>query len=83
MDCLEEAGVDRVDLLKVDVEGLEDQVIVPLLNGPEKFRPKAIYFEDAHDQNWKYPLIELLTEAGYEEAKRFLHNVFYVPQKAS
>ena len=78
LDCLQESGVARVDLLKVDVEGLEDRVIAPLLEGPETLLPKAIYFEDAHDEHWKYPLTQMLEKAGYGRPRRFGHNVFYL-----
>ena len=78
IDCLKEADIEQIDLMKVDVEGLEDRVIAPLLEGPEELLPKALYFEDAHDKLWKYPLPDLLKKAGYGEPKRFSQNVFYL-----
>ena len=75
-DCLREAGVDRVDFLKVDVEGLEDRVICPLLDagGP---LPELLYFEVAHDLTWARPLLEMLTAAGYREIGNFRENALY------
>ena len=57
----------HVDFLKVDVEGLEDRVIFPLLKQvSEHFRPERIYFEDKHNDVWKYDLHGCLRDYGYE-----------------
>lgn len=56
-----------VDFLKVDVEGLEDRVIFPLLNQlSEKLHPERIYYEDKHNETWKYGLNACLQECGYK-----------------
>ncbi len=75
--CLEEANVGRVDFLKVDVEGLEDRVIAPLLEGSENLWPKLLYFEVEHSDNWKYPLRDLLGERGYAQIARFKKNILF------
>ncbi len=65
-----------IDLLKVDVEGLEDRVIVPFLR--KGFPPpKRLYFEVEHKSHWKYPLIEELTERGYDLHTDFGNNRLY------
>jgi len=76
-DCLAEAGVDRVDFLKVDVEGLEDRVICPLLEADPALRPRLVYFEIAHDGVWHYPLLETLAEAGYSEIGKYNKNSLF------
>ncbi len=76
-DCLAEADVERVDFLKVDVEGLEDRVIVPLLEGDERLHPDLIYFEVAHDGVWSLPLLDTLRNAGYDEVKKFHKNSLF------
>ena len=73
-DCLAEAGFDTVDLLKVDVEGLEDRVIAPLLQTEGAPRPRLIYVEVEHQGIWAYPLLEVLAEAGYTETGSFGKN---------
>jgi FkbM family methyltransferase len=40
------SGVDKIDLIKIDVEGHETQVISALLPAIQKFKPRAILFED-------------------------------------
>lgn len=73
-DCLAEAGVTRVDFLKVDVEGLEDRVLDPFLNSATAPRPGLIYFEVEHSGAWTYPLLQTLEQAGYAEEGRFDNN---------
>lgn len=76
-DCLAEAGVTRVDFLKVDVEGLEDRVIVPLLRGEPGLLPRLIYLEIEHEAVWKRPLMEELSKAGYERVEDFDGNALF------
>ena len=76
-ECLTEAGVGRVDFLKVDVEGLEDRVIAPLLAGATTLLPRLIYFEVEHQAAWHYPLLEILAEKGYAECQSFDKNKLF------
>jgi FkbM family methyltransferase len=73
-DCLAESKFAKVDLLKVDVEGLEDRVIAPLLKIAGGVRPRMIYVEIEHQANWRYPLLDILAQAGYSEARSFGKN---------
>ena len=66
-DCLRSARVSRVDFLKVDVEGLEDKVICPLLEDDKAPKPERIYFEVEHKGKWGLPLLQMLEEHGYSE----------------
>jgi len=79
-DCLKEYRFSRVDLLKVDVEGAEDRVIFPLLSQAKINWPERIYFEVAHQQNWKYPLLDKLRECGYVLEQDFGENHLYQRQ---
>lgn len=76
-DCLKDAGFDRVDLLKVDVEGLEDRVIAPLLKAPAAPRPRLIYVEIEHQATWTYPLLDVLAESGYTQERAFGKNQLF------
>jgi FkbM family methyltransferase len=77
VDCLVEAGVSHIDFLKVDVEGLEDRVIVPLLQGDPALHPHLIYFEVAHDGVWSLPLLQTLEDAGYTRLHDFDNNALF------
>lgn len=75
-EVVAEADLDAIDLLKVDVEGLEDRVICPYLtsDGP---KPALIYVEIAHDGTWEMPLLERLDDAGYEQVETFGENALF------
>lgn len=81
--CLKTARVKRVDFLKVDVEGLEDKVILPLLEADEALWPRMIYFEVEHDDGWEGPLLARLAECGYDELRNFDKNRLYARKGAA
>ncbi len=67
-----------VDFIKVDVEGLEDRVLTPLLTDtPASQLPKTVFFEIEHSKSWSADLVGQLTEAGYELDAKFGRNVIY------
>ncbi len=76
-DCLAEAGAAHIDFLKVDVEGLEDRVICPLLERDDAPKPALIYVEIEHDGAWAFPLRERLAESGYVLAQAFGKNSLF------
>ena len=76
-ECLAEAGVTKIDLLKVDVEGLEDRVIFPMLEAGDHLLPRMIYFETAHDRVWFYPLEEKLAQCGYKLVEQYDANALF------
>ncbi|MCE8008023.1 FkbM family methyltransferase [Aestuariivita sp.] len=76
-DCLAEAGVGRIDFLKVDVEGLEDRVLMPVLTGDAALHPGLLYFETVHDRVWSLPLMKTLGEAGYALVQEFDGNSLF------
>jgi FkbM family methyltransferase len=62
---VEEAGFDHIDVLKVDVEGYEDRVLMPFLaTAPEALMPAAVIIEDSSDV-WQADLAGALRERGY------------------
>lgn len=72
---LREAGVTRIDALKIDVEGNEDAVLVPFFrDAPRSLWPDLIIVEDAR-QLWRDDLFSLLANDGYEVARRTRLNV--------
>ena len=60
------AGVDRVDLVKIDVEGHEEAVLTSMRSELQRLKPRAILFED-HDTGAapNGPLGSILTGLGY------------------
>lgn len=59
-------GYDRLDAIKLDVEGAEDLILEPFLrDAPETLWPKLILIEDSRPR-WQIDLTQLLTKRGYE-----------------
>jgi FkbM family methyltransferase len=75
LSVLREAGVSRIDALKIDVEGNEDAVLVPFFReAPQSLWPDLIIVEDAREL-WRDNLFSLLTDNGYDVARRTRLNV--------
>lgn len=69
---LKEHNVKDIDFLKVDVEGLEYDVLKS--NDWNKFRPKVIVIENTYPERW----ISVLQEAGYVQAYDDILNLYFV-----
>jgi FkbM family methyltransferase len=69
-----EAGLSRIDVLKIDVEGAEDEALMPFLaDAPASLLPRLIVIEDSSSE-WKHDLFGRLAEIGYAETGRSKHN---------
>jgi FkbM family methyltransferase len=74
-DLLREGGVTRIDLLKIDIEGFEDQALVPFLETAEDdLLPGEILIEVAHQALWQRDLTMMLERRGYAEVFRTPEN---------
>ena len=73
--CWNEAGFNRVDALKIDIEGAEDTVLVPFFaTAPSRLWPSLILLETSSDR-WKSDCVALCIEHGYKETHRTRLNV--------
>ena len=62
-------------LLKIDIEGFEDQALTPFFeNADAALWPRAILIEIAHQAIWQNDLISLLASNGYSEIFRTAEN---------
>jgi FkbM family methyltransferase len=65
LDLLNEAKLDRVDALKIDIEGYEDQALIPFFaSAPKKLRPKLLILERS-EKDWTEDLLSTLAQIGY------------------
>lgn len=82
LDLLTEAGVSRLDLLKIDVEGFEDSVLYPFFEqaGPD-YWPKAIVMEACHAHRWERCCETLLTSKGYSIVHKDRTNMMLVLER--
>lgn len=63
---VESEGYDRLDAIKLDVEGAEDLILEPFLrDAPEALWPDLVLIEDSR-LRWQSDLTQLLTRCGYE-----------------
>ena len=74
---LEEAGVTRVDALKIDIEGFEDRALVPFFgDAPQTLWPRAVVIEHLSRDEWQQDCIADMISRGYREAGRTRSNTF-------
>ena len=59
------SGYD-ISVLKIDVEGVEDQALAPLFEMPADDRPDILMLEHAHRDAWDEDILERLLVDGYE-----------------
>lgn len=58
-------GYERLDAIKLDVEGAEDLILEPFLrDAPQSLWPELIIVEDSR-QRWQIDLASLLEQSGY------------------
>jgi FkbM family methyltransferase len=72
---LAEEGVTRIDALKIDVEGVEDQILVPFFKGePDSLWPRFLIIADSR-ASWRADLFAEMQARGYRIADRTKRNV--------
>jgi len=72
---LEEAGVSRVDALKIDVEGFEDRVLTgSFREAPPSLWPQAVVIEHLSKNEWLEDCIADMRARGYVETGRTRSN---------
>jgi FkbM family methyltransferase len=58
--------LDRVDAMKIDIEGFEDRALLPMLRTlPHTLWPRAILIETRHAARWHEDCLAALLSAGY------------------
>lgn len=73
-------GYERIDAVKLDVEGAEDLILEPFLrDAPETLWPALIIIEDSRDR-WQSDLTTLLEQKGYHLILQSRLNLVYERQ---
>lgn len=64
--CIEN-NVNRIDALKIDIEGFEDRALLPFFGtAPESLWPRTILIETQHADRWRQGCLYGLQDAGYK-----------------
>ena len=83
-DMLKANGTERVDALKIDVEGFEDEALLPLFEEEHRaLWPVAVLIEVAHQTIWKTDITALLSDLGYRVRARTAENLLLVRDQVS
>lgn len=70
-------GYERLDAIKLDVEGAEDLILEPFLrDAPETLWPGFIVIEDSRER-WQSDLIALLERSGYRQLAQTRLNLVF------
>lgn len=77
LDLVTAEGFDRIDAVKIDVEGAEDIILEPFLEtAPEALHPRLLIVEDGTER-WQADLPGLLARKGYRLKERTRLNLIY------
>lgn len=75
LGVLGDLGVDRVNALKIDIEGAEELVIPPFLaEAPTALLPDLVVMEDS-PRRWTIDLVAIFRDRGYSVEKRGRQNL--------
>jgi FkbM family methyltransferase len=76
---LEDAGVAKVDALKIDIEGFEDRALIPFFkDAPQALWPRAVVIEHLSANEWLEDCIADMRARGYAETGRTRSNTLLV-----
>ncbi|MBN8958494.1 MAG: FkbM family methyltransferase, partial [Rhizobiales bacterium] len=66
LDTMLDAGIDAIDALKIDIEGHEDQVLVPFFStAPRSLWPRRVVIEHLHRAGWQHDCVADMVARGY------------------
>jgi FkbM family methyltransferase len=72
---LDDAGVTRMDALKIDVEGFEDRVLTGFFaHAPQTLWPRAVVIEHLSRKDWQQDCIADMLARGYGEVRKTRSN---------
>jgi len=79
LDVLVEQELQKVDVLKVDVEGFEDEVLLPFFEtAPKTLWPQAVVLEHCHRDRWERDCEAGLLAFGYNLVRKDRTNLMFV-----
>ena len=77
LDVIQQQNITSIDVVKCDIEGCEDQALVPFLrDASDHLLPKCFIFENNQDQ-WQTDLLKALTKRNYTLTHKTRMNFIY------
>ena len=76
VDILEKDGANMADVIKIDIEGMEDRALFPYFEKikPKNY-PKLIIMEDGINAHWERDILSWLLTNGYHKVGRTRGNI--------
>ena len=75
-DILKTEGVGMANIIKIDIEGMEDRALFPYFEAIQpKNYPKLIVMEDGVNSQWERDILSWLLANGYNSAERTRGNI--------
>ncbi|MCE2566306.1 FkbM family methyltransferase [Komagataeibacter sp. FNDCF1] len=76
LDILKDLNVNKIDVLKIDIEGYEDKALLPFLaTAPASLLPDHIIMEYSERDRWQSDLMSKLKQVGYLRKARSRGNI--------
>lgn len=76
LDILNQYGIQKIDVLKIDVEGYEDRVLIPFFkNAQPSLFPRHIIIEHTSQNDWENDVLQILAEYSYQTVKKTRSNL--------
>lgn len=71
LDIIKECGVEKIDGMKIDVEGMEDRALLPFFEAaPKSLWPACLVIEHCHQKEWEMDIISHLLKNGYVQVEK-------------
>ena len=66
-DILADHGITAIDAMKIDIEGYEDQALLPFFaQAARSLWPARLVLESCHRQEWRQDVVAHLLQSGYQ-----------------
>ena len=76
LNILKKNNINKIDCLKIDVEGYEDKVLLPFFkNSSKELYPKCVIMEHTSSEEWDSNIIYYMKYLGYKEVFKTRSNI--------
>lgn len=76
LSVCDDQQISSIDVLKIDVEGFEDQALLPFFKtAPDTLWPRIVIMEHCHSNRWSEDVVATLRGLGYGELHKDRQNI--------